>query len=124
MYSILHNDLKSDNIVLTPCLSSNRVNPVIIDFGKACSSNEGKLYHLSKKERNKYKMNHPQVAPDLRDGLCAQREASDIFSFWRIMCMISSLLKDQSLRDLSKQCMLYHSELRPCVGDLKQSLKL
>ena len=123
-YSILHNDIKSDNIVLAPGLSRKIAYPVIIDFGKACSLNEGKHYHLSEKERKEYKINHPQVAPDLRDGLCAQSEASDIFSFGRIIYMISTVLEDQSLKDLSKQCMLYYSSMRPPAVHIQQSLKI
>ena len=63
--------------------------PVIIDFGKACEIVHGKLYRLTSKEREEYKINHPQIAPDLRDGLCKQSEASDIYSYGRIANMVS-----------------------------------
>lgn len=64
---------------------------VIVDFGKACAINCGTLYRLSVKEREQYKVDHPQIAPDLRDGLCKQNEASDIYSLRRIMSRIDAV---------------------------------
>ena len=124
VYNVLHNDIKSDNIVLAPNYSSTAINAVIIDFGKACDVKQGRRYSLSSQEQEEYKVNHPQVAPDLRDGLCKQCVASDVFSFGRIIFMISCLLKDHSLRDISNQCLLYYSNLRPCITELKQFFHL
>ena len=78
--TIIHNDLKCDNIVLTSSLQAC-INPVIIDFGKACLLAEGKKYNLSHKQREVYKLKHPHVAPDVRDGLCKQTHL--IFFFWK-----------------------------------------
>ena len=122
-YKVLHNDIKSDNIVLDANSSSSAVNAVIIEFGKACDVKKGKHYRLSSCEREEYKVNHLQVAPDVRDGLCAQSTASDI-AFGRIIYMISGLLKDRSLKDQSKQCMLYDSSSRPSIDQLKQAFTL
>ena len=73
---------------------------------------------MSPRKQEEYKVNHPQIAPDVRDGLRAQSVTSDIFSFGRIIFMISNLLNEHSLRDLSKQCMLYDSSQRPCIHKL------
>ena len=43
VYRVLHNDIKSDNIVLAPSSLGLCVNPIIIDFGKACDVTQGKL---------------------------------------------------------------------------------
>ena len=94
----LHNDIKSDNIVFTPCFSSNRQLSLTLA-----------------------KLAHHRVAPDLCNGLCAQCQASDIFSFGRIMYMISTFRKDQSL--VNNVCCIT-SELRASIVDLKHSLKL
>ena len=123
VYRVLHNDIKSDNIVLAPRPLQLCVYPVIIDFGKACDVGQGKLYHLSRQEREEYRVHHPQIAPDLRDGLCTQCIASDIYSFGRIIQMVASLLKDKSLHNISAQCMVYNHALRPRIADLKQSLQ-
>lgn len=42
---MLHNDIKTDNVVLAPSTSGLSVNAVIIDFGKACHVKQGKRYH-------------------------------------------------------------------------------
>ena len=122
VYKVLHNDIKSDNVVLEPGFSNSVVKAVIIDFGKACNVDQGRHYHLSSQEREEYKVNHPHIAPDVRDGLCSQCTLSDIFSFGRIILMVATLLEDESLRTLSKQCLQYNSSLRPCGNQLKQSL--
>ena len=66
--SVLHNDLKLDNIVLGESCS-RPIRAYIVDFGKACKLEDGKLYHLSPEERVVYKIDHRQIAPDLRDGI-------------------------------------------------------
>ena len=54
--SILHNDIKANNVVM---YHSNSYMPVLIDFGKACFSDEAKKYALSKDERELYKSKYP-----------------------------------------------------------------
>ena len=45
----------------------------LVDFGKACFFGQGKNYKsLSSSERKEYKLHHPHLAHDLRDGLCEQ----------------------------------------------------
>ena len=61
--SILHNDLKHDNIVLQQ--ENEEIN------GKAFYYWTWKKI-LSKENRELYKSRHPHIAPDLRDGVCSQ----------------------------------------------------
>ena len=72
----------------------------VIDFGKACEINEGIRYSLSVKEKDRYKSHHPQVAPDLCDGLCKQNVATDIYSVGRIN--VSTSLKCASIKQSLK----------------------
>ena len=78
--NILHNDIKSDNIVVDECGPK----AVLIDFGKACFIKEAVKYFLSPEEKSRYKKEHPHIAPDLRDGHCNQSKSTDIFSFGRV----------------------------------------
>ena len=71
--TFLHNDLKLDNVVIGDTLSGK----LIIDFGKACPVSKGKKYSLREDEKQVYKNDHPQVAPDLRDGLVQQTMSTD-----------------------------------------------
>lgn len=74
---ILHNDLKGDNILLASTVQGS-LGAVIIDFGKACEASKGRGYRLSTSQKNYYKLHHPHIAPDLRDGVNQQSASSDI----------------------------------------------
>ncbi len=63
---IVHNDLKLDNVAIGSC-SSGLVKAYIIDLGKACQLECGRMYTLTEAEREKYKKDHSQIAPDLRN---------------------------------------------------------
>ena len=117
-YKIIHNDLKSDNIVLSNC----NFNPIIIDFGKACEVSKGRFYKLSQKEKEKYKQHHCHIAPDLRDGICKQSFLSDIYSFGRILQTIikNTIIHCTTLDELSNKCLQYHQCQRPDMVFIKQ----
>lgn len=121
-HSVIHNDLKCDNVVLAST-SQACVKAVIIDFGKACSLTEGKKYTLNYKQREHYKINHPHVAPDVRDGLYKQSDASDVYSFGRMINVINSVsLDNKVLKELSLRCMQYQSQVRPNIKSIRQML--
>ena len=44
----------------------------------------------SEEEKEHYKHEHPQVALDLRDGLVSQSNSTDIYSFGRILILLSN----------------------------------
>lgn len=74
--SIIHNDIKEDNITLTNI--GHKIKSVVIDFGKACFVENGKKYNLSAVEKRRYKLVHPQVPPDVVDGIRIQDKLSDV----------------------------------------------
>ena len=99
---ILHNDIKADNILIDDRSSYQ----CVIDFGKSCFAADGRSYSLSETERRRYSLEHPQVAPDLRDGHCKQ--FSDVYSvgrvikeindnFLQVLCSISGVIMYQVL---------------------------
>ena len=59
MKRFLHNDLKSDNIVLF-----KEIHSVIIDFGWCRSSHYPKRYSLTAREQTKYEKPHRHIAPE------------------------------------------------------------
>lgn len=100
---------------------------VIIDFGKSCTVNCGKFYRLSIRDREQYKVNHPQIAPDLRDGVCKQTTASDVYSFGRILNKINTVKQIQGwpfVKDMISQCMMYSALARPCISSIKKDVSL
>jgi serine/threonine protein kinase len=111
----LHNDLKLDNVVLGNSLSG-KLKPYIIDFGKACPVTKGRTYSLSNAEINMYKKEHPQIAPDLRDGHVKQSVSSDLFSLGRIMKRCNSVvIHSTELSPLIRQALSYHCRDRPSI---------
>lgn len=115
---VLHNDLKLDNVVVGNSLSGT-LKPYIIDFGKACPIIKGKKYFLTEEEVAVYKKEHPQVAPDLRDGLVQQSQATDIYSLGRILKRCNSVLLHSSEFSCQiRKILSYHSRDRPELKDI------
>jgi len=114
------NDIKADNAVieyLPPDFSSCR--PVIVDFGKACLVSRAILYELTPEQQKQYKLEHPQIAPEIRNGLAKQSYKSDIYSFGRVLKKINStVLKIPVLFELSQQCIEHVPQGRPTCNEL------
>ena len=120
--SILHNDLKLDNVVIGETINKC-IRAYIVDFGKACPLSQGKQYHLTEEEKSVYKQEHSQVAPDLRDGVVRQCAATDIYSIGRIIKRLNSMIiHSETLIALAKQLLSYHSDDRPNITNVLESL--
>ena len=119
---ILHNDIKSDNIVIDG--RSSVPQSILIDFGKGCFVSDAKTYTLSLKERRRYAIDHPQVAPDLRDGHCRQSEYSDVYSVGRVLNQINDkFLHIPFLASYASLCMQFTCTKRPSSHDLYASMQ-
>ena len=101
-HGLLHNDIKSDNIVLY--FDEKQLKPVLIDFGKACAMEDGKHYKLSDEEKKKYREKHTQIAPEIVDGTAPQSTASDIYSLGRVVCHIGMYGKWLDITKLGSTC--------------------
>lgn len=73
---ILHNDIKSNNIVISPSQ-----NIKIIDFGKSTLLTNPVIYNLSCKAKASYNKKHRYLAYELRNvANCKQTEMTDTYS--------------------------------------------
>ena len=81
---VLHNDIKTDNILITKSPEDNN-QVVLIDFGKATHISEAKRYHLSETERSEYTYKYPHMAPEVIYGESSQTTFSDMFSFGKVI---------------------------------------
>ena len=116
--SILHNDIKNDN-VLVERVSDHEIRAVIIDFNKACFLHEGHLYQLTPEQKMKYSKYHPQIAPEVCNGFQKQSFASDIYAFGRVLQKINSVaLKVPCIGSLSLLCLSEVYLKRPSANEL------
>ena len=89
---ILHNDIKSDNIVIV-CSSRSFFSPILIDFGKACFVNDAKKKLLTVEEKAKYYKDHFHIAPEVIEGTWAQSVLSDVYSFGVVIASIYIVIR-------------------------------
>ena len=89
----------------------------IIDLGKACQIECGRMYTLTEAEREKYKKDHSQIAPDLRDGLTKQSTQSDVYSLGRIIKKLMLKCTARDLHTTTKKC------LRPTISQIVETLQ-
>ena len=101
---VIHNDIKSDNVVLV-CSSNNFFSPILIDFGKACFLNNAKKKILSDEEKARHYKEHFHIAPEVVEGTCAQSIFSDVYSFGVVIASIYSHTKHRPLKELGKHCL-------------------
>lgn len=116
---ILHNDLKSNNVLLEK--RGKDCNPVIIDFGKArFISNPKALMSLSASAQELYWHSYPHIAPEIVRGEGRQSVQSDVFSVGRIALAILSLLPTATALSLkaAKQAILDNPAKRPSLEEL------
>ena len=91
---ILHNDITASNILLTDSttekpLSSNYIQIVLIDFGKATPVKNSRKYNLSDIEKAEYTRKYPHIAPEVIDGMTTLTTWSDVYAAGRIIqCII------------------------------------
>ena len=119
---VIHNDIKGDNILLKST-DGGSVTGVLIDFGKACFVKNATKYSLSCSLRKEYLVNHPQIPPDVVNGISHPSLASDVYSFGRVLRVVNEkFLKLPVLFPLTQQCMEFNGANRPSVTDLQTFL--
>lgn len=114
---VLHNDLKCNNILICdsithpPAGSSNdcSVQIVVIDFGKATSVENGKVYHLDEKEQAEYVQKCSHISPELIEGITKQTKMSDMYAAGGVLQSIvgSGILTTdvgKAVDDLATKC--------------------
>lgn len=133
---VLHNDIKSDNILLTKTSTYSECQIVLVDFGKATTLGEAKRYHLSMKDQAEYTRKFVHLAPEVISGESKQSIYSDIFSAGGILYKIVDAKKFDCNRQifstvegLAERCRSVHYHQRPrakvafaCLQDLISTL--
>lgn len=98
---LLHNDIKGDNVIfgksnnlstssaMTSTAGSTQFQVVLIDFGKATKSMQGKLYHLTEHEKESYRIRYMHIAPEVIEGECRQTTYSDMYAVGSLLYRIT-----------------------------------
>lgn len=123
--SIVHHDLKTDNVALYE--QDSILMPVIIDFGKSDFTLNIKKYLLTEEQKKEYRIMHKHIAPDLVDGTTRPSLSSDIYSYGRITIVryfpISSKLIPDDIVKMVNDCLLYHHTQQPNIQSIIITLK-
>lgn len=78
--NIIHNDLKTNNILLSNIEGRSNVHIIIIDFGKATHAEKGLLFSLSESEKAEYTRSFQHMSPEVIAGITRQNTKSDIYA--------------------------------------------
>ena len=115
----LHNDLKSNNIVLNNCMPYSNytphVWPIIIDFGKARPIDSPQKYKLSRVEQEQHLKAYPHLAPDLVHGTNSQSILTDVYSLGHIIGKVAYVASNEDLKSSSKLCTKENIANRPSI---------
>ena len=119
---IIHNDLKSDNIVLES-RGNDMLSPVIIDFGKACLLKDAMFHRVNKADQPEYMKKHGHIAPEVIAGQCKQSESSDIFALGFTVAEVARHQHDCTyLQKIASMCMAEWT-VRPSLSFILCELK-
>lgn len=111
---VLHNDIKSNNIVLDGCNLTEAV-AVLVDFGKATHQSSTKIYHTPADIR---KFKH--LAPELGQTNAKQSKGSDIYSLGYTIKSLKRKFPNlpAMFDDLYRYCMRSSPSRRPSASYL------
>ena len=103
---IIHNDLKTNNVVFQEPHHNNitsniNIQIVIVDFGKACDKDNGKHYCLSFFEKKQYQVNFPHMAPEVIGGLMKQSIFSDMYALGKMIHTIFNQVQVVTAQNVS-----------------------
>ena len=118
-HDILHNDIKADNILIGH-LHINVLLSILVRV--VLQLMEGRTPF--QKQRHRYSLEHPQVAPDLRDGHCKQSQFSDVYSVGRVIKQINDkFLQVPFVASLGSLCTKYLCKDRPTTTELHTAMR-
>lgn len=116
----IHNDLKSNNVVLETSESILRPRPVIIDFGKSVLAVKAKKPNAKPVcMRGNYKNSY--IAPELINGTCKPSVKTDIYAFCFMIKSVYRLLKF-NFPPIVGDTLIQHPQSRPSIEKLKECL--
>ena len=100
---------------------------MLIDFGKASNSTQGKSLSLTQVEKIEYQRKFPQIPPEVIEGESWQSPFSDVYAVGGVLyCIVESgnistlSLYRKTLLDIAEKCRITQY---PCRLNAKQALQ-
>lgn len=133
---IIHNDLKSNNVLFSHVFKQKVVSAharslgfqlIVIDFGKASLKDSGKKYTLSCSEIEQYRKRFPHMAPELVDAKKKESTASDIYAYGMLLNTIIthySCFSNSGLQSISEKCCSRIPSNRPSAMEVSRKFEL
>lgn len=118
---IIHNDIKTDNILVVQDVSG-LWHPKIIDFNKAVHLGTSRKRDIPFAEQIRLKQLYKHVDPALYEGLYAPCPSSDVYSFGYMASQIARFIKSELVDKISVTCMTKY--LRPSFGTLERDMSV
>lgn len=113
---ILHNDIKSDNIVMVKEENKEILySPILVDFGKAKNMSAVQKKQLTESEKTIYRKRHFHIAPEVIEGSHAPSVKSDVYSIGLVFYRVNKLIKDKNLKEICRKCLALYNER--CTSD-------
>ena len=121
--SILHNDIKGDNVIISTCKQSVFI-PKVCDFGKATHLQNPKVYSLTEKEMITYNTRHRHLAHELRNvkGSC-QSPLTDTYSLGYMFKTIAHFRQIALLKPIAHGMKDHNSKKRTLLSGVLEELK-
>jgi predicted Ser/Thr protein kinase len=121
---ILHNDLKENNVLVAEYASFG-YRPKITDFGKATFTCKPRIYNIvpGTPEHYEYNQKYRHIAHELRNvPNSKQTEATDVYSYGRILKSICFLGGVCELEALVKKCKNQKPVVRPSAKNVVEEI--
>ena len=100
----LHNDVKMDNIILYRSQNMCQVEPILINFNRACKIRGSVKKKLTVDEKECYRKRHRHIAPEIVQGVSSQNVYTDIYSYGYIIHLIlkHEIFESEELKRIEK----------------------
>ena len=111
--SLLHNNIKLNNILIAKTTDFSKYQAIVIDFGKATHKKESKHCRLNGIKQLEYLHKFPHIPPEVVEGKTCQTTYSEMYAYGKLLfCLINHGIFD-ALSALKKQLLCFAEQ---CVA--------
>ncbi|XP_038051547.1 probable serine/threonine-protein kinase DDB_G0281745 isoform X2 [Patiria miniata] len=114
---LLHNDLKTDNILLRNVRGTWRA--CIIDVGLCTLAIHPRVYHMTEAQKAQCRQYHAHLAPELVEDAAPQTQLSDIFQLGLVLHSIGHWCGVPVLARLGEWCVKRDPQQRPSTAVIR-----